>query len=370
MGVACSTLISKQRIQDTISVVWDKRAVNNLPLLPKVSVIAPCRNECDFIYAFIQNIRAQDYPKHLTELIIVDGMSSDGTKQILDELSTEIPNIIVVNNIQKTVPHALNIGITSSSGDIIVRTDIHANYPKNYISTLIKKIYEYAAANVGTTLITKPANESLTAKAIAAAISSRFGVGDSHFRIGINRVIEVDTVPFGCFHRELFNSIGFFDTDLIRNQDDEFNGRIKKNGGKIILIPEPTVEYYARDSLRKLWNMYYQYGLFKPLVAAKLGRPASYRQLVPPIFLTTLIIFIALSLITNFGKYLVLFLILAYLFAAIVTSKAQLAELGIKALPLLLLCFFLIHIAYGAGYLFGAYKLFRKKKFDMPDTNR
>ena len=335
---------------------------------PFISIIIPCRNEVNYISKVVDNIISQDYPGNLLEAIFVDGQSDDGTRDVIIANQKVHQNIILIENEQGTVSPALNLGIQKSKGDYIVRMDAHSVYPKNYISTLVAKAIEYSADNIGCVVETIPSNGTLMARSIAAALSSPFGVGNSLFRIGISAPQEVDTVPFGCFKREVFSKVGFFDTELVRNQDDEFNARLKLNGFRIILIPFLSVKYYSRDTIPKTIKMYYQYGLFKPLVNKKLGKPATGRQFFPPclvlylfsipfsLFFATLLVFIPL---------IVYFLILIYgMVHQVMKDK------GFKTYQLLLpLVFASIHISYGVGYLAGFwaiktryYKIFKINK--------
>jgi GT2 family glycosyltransferase len=200
--------------------------------------------------------------------------------------------------------------------------------------------------------------------AIATVLSSSFGMGNSYFRIGSKEIRQTDTVPFGCFHKSLFEKIGYFDEELIRNQDDEFNGRIIKNGGKIFLIPFVEVNYYGRDTLRKTSKMFYQYGLFKPLVNKKLGTPATLRQFVPPLFVATLILTpILLWILPSLG---ILFssLIALYLLLNFGISFCEAIRLKRFSVFLLLpVTFFIVHVSYGWGYLTGMVKILRKQPF-------
>ena len=236
-----------------------------------LSVICPIYNEEKYIAQCIESILQQDYPKDKLEILFVDGMSTDHTRHIIEQYTHAYPYIRIIDNPDKVVPHAMNRGIMASTGDVIIRLDAHAVYPNNYFSQLVEALHKYHADNVGAQCRTLPANQTVSAIAIAAALGSSFGVGTSMFRIGITQDIETDTVPFGCFRREVFEKVGLYDTQLIRNQDDELNARIINHGGKIILLAGLEFDYYARDSYAKLFKMYYQYGLYKPLVNKKLG---------------------------------------------------------------------------------------------------
>ena len=258
--------------------------------LPLVTVIVPCRNERRWIAPCLQSILDNDYPRNRLEVLVVDGMSDDGTRDLVEAFSARIRQLRLVSNEKKTTPAALNLGIAAAGGRIIVRMDAHVEYPRDYISSLVALLEKSGADNVGGVCQTLPADNSAIARAVALRHVASAGVGNSHFRIGAAADRWVDTVPFGCYRRELFDRIGTFDEDLVRNQDDEFNLRLIRNGGRILLSPRIVCKYYARDSLPKLWRMYYQYGYFKPLVVRKLGGVMTVRQLLPPLFVVFLIV--------------------------------------------------------------------------------
>lgn len=331
---------------------------------PFISIIIPCRNEVDYIGQVIEDILKQDYPKDKMEILVIDGESDDNTQAIIEQKSKQHPNVIALNNSRKIVPTALNIGIKAAKGEIIVRIDAHCEYPKNYVSYLVKNLIELGADNVGVAMIAHPRNESLIAKAIAKAISSPFGIGDSLHRIGITKPTLIDSVPFGCYRKEVFERIGLFDEELIRNQDDEFNARLRKNGGEIFLLPDIEIKYMARDTINKISKMFYYYGYFKPLVNRKVGSPATARQFVPPTYL----FMFSLALLLIFLGYNVgwlLFVIVFFphsLLNLLISSKIAFKSKSIKMIPLLFWIFNTIHFSYGLGYIKGVFRfqLFNK----------
>lgn len=326
-----------------------------------ITVVCPIYNEEKYIARCIESIMEQDYPKDDMEVLFVDGMSTDHTRAIIEEYLPRCPYLRVIDNPQRIVPYAMNAGIKAAKGDVIIRLDAHALYPSNYFSELVRKLYELNADNVGAVCRTLPADDSPKCRAIAAALSSSFGMGNSYFRIGAKDIMQVDTVPFGCYRKEVFDKIGLYDTDLIRNQDDELNARLIKHGGKIYLLPYLIVDYFARNTIKKTGKMFYQYGLYKPLVNKKLGSPATLRQFFPVAFVLGLIFGLILSI---FSKY----ILIAYL--AIVTMYFLLALIfSVKSYSSILQVFcqiatyFTVHINYGWGYLVGIYKILTKTNF-------
>lgn len=332
-------------------------------LVPFVSIIIPCRNEAGYIRQVLENIVSQDYPEDRIEVIIADGMSDDGTRGILDEFCAQYSFIRYIDNPAKVVPHGLNAAIRVSAGEVIIRMDAHAVYPLNYITVLVDGLNRYNADNTGGSWITEPGNSSRMAKAIAQATSHLFGIGNARYRLGASRPVEVDTVPFGCYRRSVFDKIGFFDEDLIRNQDDEFNARLRNSGRKIMLIPSVQIRYFARNTLRKMIRMFYQYGLFKPLVNRKTGKPATWRQFFPPLLLAGCISGAILACFSTLALIIVLALGIMYLISILFFSVVIALRSGMALFFPLILVFPSIHFSYGAGYWVGIFRflIFRTK---------
>lgn len=335
-----------------------------------LSVICPIYNEERYIAKCIDSLLLQDYPKDDWEILLVDGMSTDRTREIIESYAEKYPFIKLLDNPQKIVSYAMNAGIKASSGEVIIRLDGHVEYPINYFSSLVKHLKELDADNVGALCETLPCGPSAKERAIAEALSTSFGMGNSYFRIGCDKIMEVDTVPFGCFKREVFDKVGLYDNELVRNQDDELNGRIIKNGGKIYLIPSIVTKYYARDKISKVGRMFYQYGLFKPLVNKKLGSPATLRQFFPLAFVLGLILGAILSCFSSIIACLYLAVIVLYfLLAFFFTFKSAKKTRKIGLLIYQPLTYFTIHFCYGWGYIVGIYKIMFHKPF-VAQANR
>lgn len=323
----------------------------------RVSVILPCRNEEQFIGPCLDSFLATEYPQEQLEMLVVDGCSNDRTRDIVTRYASRHPGIRLLDNEKRIVPTALNIGIRAATGDVIVRMDAHVVYPPDYISKCVRALQASGADNVGGTVVTLPANATPMARAIAIALAHPFGVGNSYFRIGTREPRFVDTVPFGCFRRELFGRIGMFDEELVRNQDEELNYRLIREGGRILLHPDVVSYYYARESPRLAARMLYQYGYFKPLVARKIGRVVTVRQLVPPAFVAALAITGGLSLVWAPARVAFGAIALVYAAAAIASAVGAARERGARTATRLAAVFPLLHIAYGAGFLRGLWSL-------------
>jgi len=345
--------------------------MNNLPI---VSIIIPCRNEEKFIGKCLDSIIANDYLKNDLEILVSDGMSEDKTREIVKRYSKVYPFISLINNVKKIIPAALNMGIQNSKGKIIIRMDAHNIYRKDYISQSVKCLYEYNADNVGGLWIVLPVNNTIIAKSIALSLSNFFGAGNAHYKIGTDAPKYVDTVPFGCYKREVFDKIGFFDEDMIRNEDDEFNHRLIKNGGKILLCPEIVSYYHPRESLLKTWRMYYQYGYFKPLVAKKVGSVLTWRQLMPTIFISSLFITAIFSFLVTKVAWIFFIIIILYVVTNLIVSLNIAIKKCFKCFLFLPIIFTILHFSYGFGYLKGIWdfivlKRHRRKKIeDVPLT--
>lgn len=216
---------------------------------PFVSIVVPCRNETEYIRPLLDSILANTYPRDRLEVLIVDGMSDDGTRAVIAEYVARHPVIRLLDNPKRITPCALNLGISRARGTIIVRMDAHASYPPNYVADLVDWLERTGADNVGGAWVTLPGGDTATARAIAAALSHPFGIGNARYRLGTTELREVDTVPFGCFRRDVFDRVGLFDEELVRNQDDEFNFRLLRAGGRILLVPGVVSHYYARRTL-------------------------------------------------------------------------------------------------------------------------
>ncbi|MDA7791612.1 glycosyltransferase family 2 protein [Opitutales bacterium] len=338
---------------------------------PLVSVVVPCKNEQSYIAMVIENILAQDYPADCLEIFLIDGKSSDGTLLIIESYTNLHAHLHLLNNDAGTVPHGLNKAITMVKGTVFLRMDAHCIYPQNYISELVRHLFIYDADNVGGVCNIQPGADTVIARTIAFCNGHPFGIGNAQWRYAENGIREVDTVPFGCYKMSVFEKIGCFDEDLIRNQDDEFNARLKKSGGNIFLIPSIKCKYFARDNLSKMARMFYQYGLYKPLGNKKLGSISTFRQLVPVWF----VLFLLSGALTCLFRpqmfpYFLIFIAFYLLVAFLASVSNAFKQNSIAQLFLAPICFFTIHISYGVGYLKGLILVLTGKKPSQIKLNR
>ena len=320
--------------------------------LPFISIILPVRNEEKYITACVQSIFSQDYPADRMEVIFVDGCSQDRTVAMLRAMQAEYPQIVVLDNPNRTVPYAMNIGIRASRGEVIVRLDAHAEYPADYVRLSVETLLTVDCENAGGVAVTR--GRGFMGDAIASMLSTPLGVGNSTFRL-TDQDGYVDTVPFGCFRRELFERIGYYDERMTRNQDNEFNHRIRKNGGKIYLNHNIRVIYYCRDTMRGILRMGYQNGKWNVITMTLVPGSMGVRHFVPLAFVLSTLVLALLTLLARsmlfggllaleWGAYLLLDAFYAYTIAK---------EKGMKYLPVELILYPAFHFAYGFGSLAG-----------------
>jgi len=329
----------------------------------KVSIIIPCRNEEKYIGKCMDSIVNSNYDKNFLELFVCDGLSDDGTENIIKEYSEKYSFIKILKNENRTTPFALNIGIKQSAGDIILILGSHAELSVDYIKKSVEILESDptigCAGGVLENII-----EDTSFKAIANAMSSSFGVGNASFRTGSKEGF-VDTVAFGAYKRKVFDKVGYFDEDLIRNQDDEFNFRLIKNNYKIYLSHSIKAKYYVRSSFSKLSKQYYQYGYWKVYANKKHNTITTFRQLIPPFFVLFIILGLAASIFANLILKVYLGGLLFYLLSAFVA--ASLISAKFSEIPTIVFSFILLHCSYGSGYIAGSWDFYLINK--KPSAN-
>lgn len=326
--------------------------------LPFVSIIIACRNEEKFINRCLNSIIANDYPKEKLEVLVVDGMSEDRTREILKKYQKRYSFIKFLDNPKKITPSALNIGIKNSKGEIIIRVGSHAKYRKDYVSKSIEYLEKYKTDNVGGVTKTIPAKNTVVAKAIAISLSHPFGAGGSYFRLGVDKPKWVDTVFGGCYKKEIFKKIGLFNENLERSQDMEFNLRLKRAGGKILLVPSIISYYYPKANLKGFFIHNFEDGIWAVYPLKFVKMPLRLRHYIPFIFVLSLLGTGLLGIFFSIFFYLFIFIICLYLLVAVYFSvKTAIRERDIRFLFLLPITFATRHIGYGLGSIFGLVKL-------------
>jgi len=356
--------------------------------VPFVSIILPIRDESSSLAYGLRAILSQDYPADRMEILIADGMSTDDTREkirlFIDSLPGTEPVFIVLDNAGKIVSTGLNLALRQAKGDIILRVDGHTIIASDYVRQCVDVLQRSGADNVGGRM--NAHGRTVFGEAVALATSTPFGVGGARFHYS-NAEEWVDTVYMGAWPRRVFEKIGLFDEELVRDQDDEFNYRLRKQGGRILLSPAIRSEYIVRSAPRALWLQYYQYGFWKVRVLQKHPRQMSLRQFVPPAFVLSLIIsaLLALSLLfhpfdeltctcgtgagrassSSFIPFLSPFIFLLYLvanlFASIWTTIKKASDRSLLSTFFLLPpVFAILHVSYGLGFLAGLLKFAKR----------
>lgn len=328
-----------------------------------ISVICPIYNEEKYIDSLVVSLLNQDYGYENIEVFFIDGKSNDNTPIKLQSYCSKYPFFNYVENKFRNVPSGLNIGIKKSKGEYIIRIDAHSTYPNDYFSKLIKYSEELESDNIGGVCITDVKNKTDKSLAIKEVLCNKLGVGNSMFRIGTEKMMEVDTVVFGCFKKNVFDRFGYYDERLIRNQDIELNKRIKRGGGKLLQVPDIHCTYYARESFAEfvrnnfsngLWNIFtlYYTNTFKSL---------SLRHLIPFMFIVSLLIPAFFSISYSPLIFISIGILVLYLVVILVNSfyTSYLKQINFY---FLFFSFVLLHFSYGLGSLYAVFRLpFLKK---------
>ena len=318
-----------------------------------------CRNESKHIQAFLDSLLQQDLGGIDWELIIADGMSIDGTGIFLSEFARANSRVAIIENPSRIVATGLNAAIRAARGEIILRMDAHTEYARDYVKQCVAALESTDACNVGGPARTKA--NGLRARAIQAAYHSRFATGGARFHDD-NYSGYVDTVPYGCWRKETLLRLGLFDEQLVRNQDDELNLRLKRSGGKIWQSSEIVSWYRPRTTLSSLFRQYFQYGFWKVCVIRKHTIPASWRHLIPGIFvlINLLLLLTVLTMAvggSRLGMQKTLFewalLLMLYAVGSLVAAFLSAKRFGWRLLPYLPFTSAVFHVSYGLGFLAG-----------------
>ena len=323
----------------------------------RVSVIVPCRNECEHIAAFAASALAQALPPGWTlEIVIADGMSDDGTREALEEMAAQDPRVSFVDNFEQIVSSGLNRALAASTGEVVVRMDVHTEYASDYVAQCLAALEATGADNVGGPwhAVADPAGGA-TQAAVAAAFQSPWVAGGAlSRRLDYNG--PADTVYLGAWRRYSFDRFGLFDETLVRNQDDEHNLRIVRGGGRLWQSSRIRSSYRPRATLRQVFRQYLQYGYWKPFVMKKHGQAASIRQFVPAAFVLALGV-CTINAVVGIGAWPLFVLVSSY--AAVVAAMSTTLLLATPQpvavawrVPAVIATY---HVAYGIGSIVGAF---------------
>jgi succinoglycan biosynthesis protein ExoA len=328
-------------------------------LAVQVSIIVACRNEISHIRGFLDSLLSQDMSDIAWEAITADGMSDDGTREVLEEYSARHPQLHVIANPGRIASAGLNAAIRAARGSIIMRMDAHTCYASNYCRLCVQTLESTGADNVGGPARTRTVG--VRARAVAAAYHSPFATGGARFR-DVDYEGWVNTLPYGCWRKTMLERIGLFDETLVREQDNELNLRLLRAGGKIWQNPAIISWYSPRSTLSNLFRQFFQYGFWQVAVIRKHRRPDSWRKLVPVVFVLGNGLLIGGMAVTRaigaahwFTTMAILWLSMAaaYGLANLTASVIAAKRHGWATLPYLPAVFASYHISYGLGSLAG-----------------
>ncbi len=328
--------------------------------LPGVSVIVPCYNEELTVQLLLEALSQQLYPLQKLEVIIVDGMSTDKTRQVVELYYNQHPELAIriIDNPKRIIPAALNCGVNAASKEIILRLDAHSKPYPDYIEKSIQALQSGRGDNVGGIWEIQPFHQtgesaSPVARGIAAAAAHPLGVGDAFYRYA-SEARQVDTVPFGAFRKSLAMKIGLFNESLLTNEDYEFNIRIQQNGGKIWLDPAIRCIYFARSTYTALAQQYWRYGYWKARMLLRFPKTIRWRQALPPLFVLVFAFLAGISIWALWARFLLLLQISSYLIIlmgiGLITAVKKNDGALISSMPLAIAT---MHIAWGSAFIWS-----------------
>jgi len=325
-----------------------------------ITVAITCYNEEKYIEGCLRSVLAFNKPEgEDIEILVVDGMSEDRTRQIVKELQKEFSEVQLIDNQERYQVYGINLAIDKARGKFLAWLGAHAVYPKDYLTVLYQTSLRSKADNVGGILKTLPGSSSYSGHLVQAISTHRFGVGSSGFRVGQRKEKYADTVPFGFFKLETLKEIGKFDERLIRCQDYELNKRIIKQGGKILVNPEVQVEYFNQPSMGKyIKKQIFIQGPYNPYAWYIARHSFNFRHAVSAVFTGSMLIAIVLSFFFLWARIVLFGVMGLYFFLALISSVQQAIRykkpLDILVLPFGFLAF---HVSHGLGVLLGVTKL-------------
>lgn len=327
---------------------------------PTLSVIIPCRNEMRFIGKCLDSVLTNGYPVDQIEILVVDGMSNDGTREIAQSYAERYQQVRVLSNPRKVIPCAVNIGVREARGEMFMRVDAHTILEKKYIERCTRVLTEYGADDVGGKLRIVARDDTFVGRTIMKALTHRVGVGNLRYRFSeLDKPEVVDTVPFFCCRREVFEKVGPFNEKLSRVEDVEFKRRLIRAGGRIMLAPGAVAVYQARSDLRAFWKHNLSDGMW---VTLGFGRselmPVPWRHLAPPALVGTLLCF-ALAGIWSKTSLAISLVIFACYFLTLLAVSFRKAAIDRDWSSCLLLPFVTLsmHFTRGFGSLWGVFRL-------------
>jgi len=308
-------------------------------------VVVPCRNEVKAIEGTVRAILSSDHP--LIEVLVVDGMSEDGTRAVLERMSQADSRVRMIDNPQRLTPYAFNLGVRAARGEFVQIAGSRNVMSRDYLSLLVAHLRAHPdVACVGGDY--QHVYDSKAGQWICQAMESRFGMGAGNYRT-MTEDAWVDTVGVPMYRADVFDVVGYFDEQLTRNQDDDFNFRLTQKGLRIRYIHAAKVTYLVRGSLKKAYRQFSQYGYFKVFVNKKHRSITTARQLAPAAFLAFLALGLPLAVVCPWARLPVAGVLAAYVFLGV----GSLSGLAIRDRLAVFATCFVLHLGYGVGYWRG-----------------
>lgn len=330
-----------------------------------VSIIIPCLNEESTIRKLLIALSEQSYPHDCFEVIIADGMSTDNTRNEILSVANLYPDlhVSIIDNHQVQIPHALNCAIQQAKGEYIVRLDAHSIPNPDYVEKCVSGLESELGDNVGGIWKIFPSTNTWIARSIASAASSPLGVGNALYRYA-TKPAYVDTVPFGSYKRSLFDKIGYFNENLLTNEDYEFNQRVIRSGGKIWLDPSIQCVYFARSTLNSLFKQYWRYGFWKYRMLQLFPSTIKLRQFLPPTFIIGILFLLLSSVFSDLARILLGIIIALYFLTLVLGSLPRSTRMRDPALIVgMPIAITTMHLAWGSGFIFSLIRsLFKRSK--------
>jgi succinoglycan biosynthesis protein ExoA len=346
--------LDSQGLHETLSAVLTP----DQPRRRFVSVVIPCYNEERFIGKALENL-AHQYDYNRYEIIVVDGMSNDRTREVVEQFKRNRPEttIRILDNPARDIPAALNIGVAAAQGEIIARMDAHAVPSPGYVRRCVEVLAQNPTGVVGMPCHVRPAANTWMARAIAVGVSHPFGIGDAKYRLQEGKIGQesVDTVAFSCFRKQLWKQLGGFNEELLTNEDYDFNYRVRLGGGIVLLDRAEHCDYFARETLGGLARQYFRYGQWKARMLRLHPRSIRGRHLVAPAFVASIILLGLVGVFWRPALWLLGLALAAYLTIALVFGLQRGRSLldGMALTMVMPLVFLTIHLSWGASFFLG-----------------